>query len=131
MKRSAEPLEALLLLQRVRQRGPEREALYALWLTVRVALDIGLTLTGREERANQKRAGLLGERIHRMALPPVMQRGFATAIQHLAEATPSSARIGLTQLVAPTRELLGRDAAEAVSLAARLILERQRAQDQN
>ena len=116
------PLLALLALQRQFERGPKREGAFALWLTVRAALDVGLA-TDPPDKADRRRVTLLGQRIAPLVVPRSLSRGLAAALGHLEEATPSGARIALAQLVAPVRDALGTDAAEAVALAARLIHE--------
>lgn len=114
------PLLALLALQRQFERGPKREGAFALWLTVRTALDFGLN-PDPPDKADRRRVALLGQRIAPLAVPRSLSRGLTTALSHLEEATPAGARIALAQLVAPTRDALGAEAAEAVAQAARLI----------
>ena len=116
------PLLSLLALQRQFERGPKREGAFALWLTVRAALDLGLN-PAPADKADRRRVALLGQRIAPLAMPRSLSRGLTAALGHLEEATPSGARIALAQLVAPTRDALGAEAAEAVAQAARLIHE--------
>jgi hypothetical protein len=116
------PLLALLALQRQFERGPKREGAFALWLTVRTALELGLN-PGPPDKADRRRVVLLGQRIAPLAVPRSLSRGLTAALSHLEEATAAGARIALAQLVAPTRDALGADAAEAVAQAARLVHE--------
>jgi hypothetical protein len=115
------PLVQLLQLQTRFERGPKREGAFALWLTVRTALQIGTTPDA--EKAERRRVGLLASRLAPLAVPRPLARGLSAALSHLDGATPAAARIALSQLVAPAKESLGNDAAEAVALAARLIHE--------
>lgn len=117
------PLLSLIDLQRHFERGPKREGAFALWLTVRVAIDIG-TNESAPDKADRRRVALLGRRLAPLAVPRSLSRGLAAALGHLEDGTAAGARIALAQLVAPTRDALGADAAEAVALAARLIHDR-------
>lgn len=119
------PLLALLSIQRQFERGPKREGAFALWLTVRTAVDLGLS-PGPPDKADRRRVALLGQRIAPLAIPRSLSRGLTAALSHLEGATPAGARIALAQLIAPTRDALGADAAEAVAQAARLIHENRR-----
>jgi hypothetical protein len=116
------PLLALLTLQRQFERGPKREGAFALWLTVRMAIDLG-TKDHLPDKNDRRRVGLLGRRLGTLAVPRSLARGLAAALGHLDDATPGGARIALAQLVAPARDALGPEAAEAVASAARLIHE--------
>lgn len=117
------PLLALLALQRQFERGPKREGAFALWLTVRIALDVGLN-TSPAEKADRRRLMLLEQRIAPLAIPRSLSRGLTAALGHLGGATPAEARIALAQLVAPARDALGAEAGDAVAHAARLIHEK-------
>lgn len=119
------PLLTLADLQRQLERGPKREGAFALWLTTRTALDLGM-LTTTPDRAERRRVALLRHRLAPLAVPRPLARGLTGALSHLEEATPAAARIALSQLVAPARDALGPDAGEAVALAARLLHEHQR-----
>jgi hypothetical protein len=116
------PLLSLLALQRQFERGPKREGAFALWLTVRMALELGLNPEA-PDKADRRRVVLLGQRIAPLAVPRSLSRGLTAALSHLEEGTAPGARIALAQLVAPTRDALGADAAEAVAQAARLVHE--------
>ena len=117
------PLLALLTLQRELERGPKREGAFALWLTVRAAIDLGLN-AAPADKADRRRVALLGQRLAPLAVPRSLSRGLVAALSHLEEGTAAGARIALAQLVAPARDALGADAAEAVAQAARLIHQR-------
>ncbi|HEY4099414.1 MAG TPA: hypothetical protein VGM20_00900 [Gemmatimonadales bacterium] len=116
------PLLTLVALQRQFERGPQREGALALWLTVRIALDLGVNGES-PEKSDRRRVTLLAQRIATLAIPRPLSRGLTTAVSHLEEGTAAGARIALAQLVAPARDALGPDAAEAVALASRLVHE--------
>ncbi len=117
------PLLALLDLQQRLQRGPKREGAFALWLTTRVALDLGAR-DQPPEKGDRRRVALLAQRLAPLTVPRPLARGLAAALSHLEDATPAAARVALAQLVAPARDALGTEAAEAVAAAARIIHER-------
>jgi hypothetical protein len=117
MSEWAPPLMALLELQQRLERGPKREGAFALWLMVRVALDLGLVSTGIGDKADRRRVALLAQRLAPLTVPRPLARGLTAALGHLEEATPAAARVALTQLVAPARDALGAEAAEAVAQA--------------
>lgn len=117
------PLLTLLELQRRLERGPKREGAFALWLTARVALDIGLG-PSEPDKARRRRLALLRRRLTPLAIARPLARGLTTALAHLDDATPMAARIALSQLVAPAKDALGAEAADALSNAARMIHER-------
>ena len=114
------PLVTLLTLQRQFERGPKREGAFALWLTVRIAIDLGLN-ESPPDKADRRRVALLSNRLAPLAVPRPLSRGLVAALSHLEEGTATGARIALAQLVAPARDALGAEAAEAVAQAARLI----------
>ena len=114
------PLLTLLALQSQFERGPKREGAFALWLTVRVAVDLGLN-NSLPDKADRRRVALLSNRLAPLAVPRPLSKGLVAALSHLEEGTATGARVALAQLVAPARDALGPEAAEAVALAARLI----------
>lgn len=119
------PLLTLLDLQRRFERGPKREGTFALWLTTRLALAIAEAAPG-DAKLHRRQLGLLRHRLSQLVVPRPLSRGLTSALTHLEETTPTASRIALTQLVAPARDALGADAAEAVAVAARAIHERMR-----
>jgi hypothetical protein len=99
-------------------RGPKRDGLFALWLMVRAAEGLlGPTPVGA--RNHRRRLQALHSRLSTMALPAPLQRALTAARAHLEPATPEAAALVLSQLIAPARDVLGPEAAEAVSIAAR------------
>ncbi|MGH7699406.1 MAG: hypothetical protein ACREMJ_02650 [Gemmatimonadales bacterium] len=110
--------ERLVTLVAEAARGPGRDGLYALWLTVRVAEGL-LPPHPVSVRNHRRRVQALGTRLGSLALPPPLRRALHAARHHLEPGTPGAAALALEQLVAPAREVLGADAAEAVAVAAR------------
>jgi hypothetical protein len=99
-------------------RGPRRDGLYALWLTLRAAEAL-LPPAPVSAKNHRRRLQALETRLASLALPAPLKRALAAARTHLDPATPGAAAVVLTQLVAPARDVLGPEAADAVSLAAR------------
>lgn len=110
--------ERLVTLIAEAARGPQREGLFALWLVVRAAEAL-LPPTPVSPKNHRRRLQALETRLGSLALPAPLRRALSAARQHLETATPDAAAIVLSQLTAPAREVLGADAAEAVTVAAR------------
>ena len=108
---------ALLQLLPQTGRGPRREGIFALWLTLRVAQD--LVRDPPAERAHRRRLHALEHRLSSLTLPPPLRRALAAAISQLRDARPETAVQVLSQLVAPARESGGADAGDAVAHAAK------------
>jgi hypothetical protein len=108
---------ALLQLLPQTGRGPRREGIFALWLTVRVAQD--LVRDPPAERAHRRRLQALEHRLSSLTLPPPLRRALTAAINQLRDARPETAVQVLSQLVAPARESGGTEAGDAVAHAAR------------
>ncbi|CAN5903971.1 hypothetical protein BH24GEM1_BH24GEM1_06370 [soil metagenome] len=98
-------------------RGPKREGIFALWLTLRVAQD--LVRDPPAERAHRRRLQALEHRLSSLTLPPPLRRALAAAISQLRDVRSETAAQVLSQLVAPAREAGGPEAGEAVAHAAR------------
>jgi hypothetical protein len=99
-------------------RGPKREGLFALWLVVRAAEAL-LPPAPVSAKNHRRRLQALETRLGSLALPAPLKRALAAARQHLDAATPEAAASVLSQLMAPARDVLGAEAAEAVTVAAR------------
>ena len=108
---------ALLQLLPQTARGPRREGIFALWLTVRVAQD--LVRDPPAERAHRRRLQALEHRLSSLTLPPPLRRALAAAISQLRDARSETAVQVLSQLVAPARDGGGAEAGDAVAQAAR------------
>ena len=109
---------ALVTLLAQAVRGPRREGVFALWLTVRIAQDLLLD-PPFPDRAHRRRVAALEQRLSSLTMAPPLRRALAGAIAQLREAGPESVPVILSQLVAPARDTLGAEAAEAVALAVR------------
>jgi len=99
-------------------RGPRRDGLYALWLVLRAAESL-LPPNAVGLKNHRRRLQALQTRLGSLALPAPLKRALATALAQVEPGTSAAAAVALTQLVAPTREVLGPEAAEAVAAAAR------------
>jgi hypothetical protein len=108
---------ALLTLMPQTGRGPKREGIFALWLTLRVAQE--LVREPPAERAHRRRLQALEHRLSSLTLPPPLRRALAAAISQLRDARSETAVQVLSQLVAPARETGGPEAGDALAQAAR------------
>lgn len=99
------------------ERGPTRDGLYALWLVLRVAESL-LPPQPVSIKNHRRRLQALEARLGGLALPGPLKRALASARVHLEPGTPAAAAVALGQLVAPAREVLGAEAADAVQAAA-------------
>jgi hypothetical protein len=108
---------ALLQLLPQTGRGPRREGIFALWLTIRVAQD--QVREPPAERSHRRRLQALEHRLSSLTLPPPLRRALAAAISQLRDARSDTAVQVLSQLVAPARESGGTEAGDAVAHAAR------------
>lgn len=117
----------LLELLPALSRGPRREGVFALWLTVRVALDLLLD-PPLADRAVRKRISALELRLSSLTLPAPLRRALNAALPQLATAvgTPTEVPQILSQLVAPAREAAGPEAGDAVNRAAQAARQRLR-----
>lgn len=118
MRGGTEAEERLVALVAAAPRGPRREGLYALWLTVRVAEAL-LPPAPVSAKNHRRRLQALETRLGSLAIPGPLKRALAAARAHLEPATAGASATVLAQLVAPARDVLGPEAADAVTLAAR------------
>ncbi len=100
-------------------RGPKRDGVFALWLTVRVALDLSLN-PPLPDRARRRRTVALERRLASLTLPAPLRRALTASMAQLHAGEATSAAQALTQLVAPARDTLGAEAGDAIALAARV-----------
>lgn len=110
--------DRLVALVAEARRGPRRDGLYALWLVVRAAEGC-LPPAPVSRRNHKRRLQALESRIGGLALPAPLRRAFTAARQHLEPGTAAAAAVVLSELIAPAREVLGPEAADAVTTAAR------------
>jgi len=100
-------------------RGQRRDAYYALWLFVRQC-DGHLPPNALSSEANRKRLEGLERRLSSLTLPAPLRRGMTGSLGELREPEPDVA-LALHQLVAPTKDTLGADAADALAAAAQKV----------
>jgi hypothetical protein len=100
------------------ERGPRRDGLYALWLVLRAAEAL-LPPDQVSLRNHKRRLQALESRLGGLALPAPLKRALTAARTQLEPGTPGAAALALAQLVAPTRDVLGGEAADCVATAAR------------
>lgn len=113
MSRSAEASHCLLTVLSSAERGPRRDGTFAVWLTVRVAVDLA-DQPDWGERSHRKRVQALERRLTSLNLPPSLRRALSGTLSQLRNLNRDAAAMALTQLVAPVRESLNGEAAEAV-----------------
>lgn len=99
-------------------RGPRRDGIFALWLTVRVAQDL-VRDPPPLDRAHRRRLQALEHRLSSLTVAPPLRRALAAALNQLREGRPETAAQVLSQLVAPARETGGAEAGDALAQAAR------------
>jgi hypothetical protein len=114
--------ELVRLLART-ARGPRREGIFALWLTVRVTQDL-LLVPPLPERAHRKRVQALEHRLATLTLPPQLRRALSAALLQLKAARAETAGDVLVQLAAPARDGAGPEAGDVIAVAARAARER-------
>ncbi|MEO8199171.1 MAG: hypothetical protein ABI679_01495 [Gemmatimonadota bacterium] len=107
-------------------RGPRRQGIYALWLTLRVTQDLQLS-PPPADRAHRRRVAALDHRLATLTLPPQLRRALGAALLQLRNPRPETAGDVLTQLVAPARDGAGIEAGELMGLAAKAARERAKA----
>lgn len=116
---------ALVKLMGDMPRGPRREGVFALWLTVRVAEDLLLT-PPQPERAVKRRVAALERRLSSLSLPAPLRRALSGALAQLNDHRDLDTALFLQQLTAPAREALGAEAADTVARAARAAAQRRK-----
>ncbi|MCH7874902.1 MAG: hypothetical protein IH965_06335 [Gemmatimonadetes bacterium] len=99
-------------------RGPERNGIFAVWLFARVAEGL-IPPVSLSECAQRHRLEKLHRRLSSLAVPPPLRRALTAAMRQIADGTAGAAAIALHQLVAPARETIGPEVADALALAAR------------
>jgi len=107
-------------------RGPRREGIYGLWLTVRVTQDL-LLVPPIQERAHRRRVAALEHRLTTLTLPSSLRRALSAALMQLRSPRPETASEVLSQLAAPARDGAGAEVGEVIAAAARAAREKARA----
>ncbi len=95
-------------------RGPKRDGLFAVWLTLRVVEDLAVE-PPHADRAVKRRVSLLTRRLGSLTLPGGLRRGLNGVLAALPEAGAGEAPHLLAQLAIATRDGLGAEIAETVS----------------
>jgi hypothetical protein len=117
--------ELVRLLART-ARGPRREGIYALWLTVRVTQDL-LANPPVAERSHRRRVQALEHRLATLTLPPQLRRALTAALLHLRNPRADTAADVLALLAAPARDGAGAETGDVLAAAARTAKERLKA----
>jgi len=99
-------------------RGPKRNGLFAIWLYMR-ACDGMLPPDGLSEKAHRRRMAGLKRRLSSLSLPASLRRALTGSLRELEAGTGEAAALGLRQMVAPVRDVLGSKLADSVLSAAR------------
>ena len=99
-------------------RGPKRNGLFALWLVLRQC-DGRLPPGELSAPAEERRLEQLERRLSSLSLPNALRRALPGSMRELKGGRSESTALALHQLIAPTRDALGKGAADAVALAAR------------
>jgi hypothetical protein len=115
-------VELVRLLART-ARGPRREGIYALWLTVRVTQDLQ-AIPPMSDRAHRRRVQALEHRFATLTLPPQLRRALAAALLQLRNPRAETAADVLAQLAAPARDGAGGEAGDVLATAARAAKEK-------
>ena len=118
-----EATTTLLRQLAVTARGPRRDGLFALWLTLRVADDLVESSTG-PERAHRRRVQALEQRLTSLTLPAPLRRALAGTMAQFRDLRPEAAAIALSHLVAPAGDSVGPEAGQALAAAARAAQQR-------
>ena len=104
---------ALLQTLATAERGARRDGAFAIWLLVRVAVDLAEEPEW-PERAHRRRLQSLERRLTSLSLAPALRRALGTALVQLRDSKAESIAGALAALVGPVRESVGAEAAEAV-----------------
>lgn len=109
---------ALVKLMDELPRGPRREGVFALWLTLRVAEDL-LLVPPPPERGSKRRVAALEQRLSSLGFPAPLRRALVATLAELREARRDRVGQALLLLVAPARDALGPEASDILTRAAR------------
>ncbi len=99
------------------RRGPRRDTLFGLWLTLRVIQD--LPAKGVVDRPYRRRVTLLAKRLSSLTMVPGVKRALMGVVTELETADRSHGQALLTQLAGAVREPLGAETAELLQRATR------------
>jgi len=105
---------ALVDLMADAPRGPKRDGLFAVWLTLRVVEDLTVE-PPHAERAVKRRVSLLQRRLGSLTLPAGLRRGLAGVLDSLPEACRRDAPDLLARLTASARDGLGAEVGDSLA----------------
>lgn len=106
-------------------RGPRREGVFALWLTLRLVEDLALT-PAQPERGVKRRVAALGKRLTSLNLPASLRRALHLVLLEVEQNPEALPGPVLLSLAGPVRETLGPEVADLVARAARGAAQRAR-----
>lgn len=101
-------------------RGPRRDGVFALWLTVRLLEDLA-TATQPVDRTFRRRVALLEKRLSSLTVSPPLRRGLTAVLSALTNAAEPESALLLNQLAAPAREAIGPEAGDLLLRAGRAL----------
>ena len=100
-------------------RGPRRNGVFALWMFLRACEGV-LPPDALSSRAHHRRLEGLERRFTSLSLPAPLRRALASGLRELGDGNGLAAGMALQRLVAPARETLGSEVADAIGSAARI-----------
>jgi hypothetical protein len=103
-------------------RGPRQNAVFAVWMVVRLCAGL-LPPEPLSPGVRRRRLAGAERRLGSLTLPGPIRRGLASALRELSGGTAGAVAVALQQLVAPAREALGSEVAEALAAGAREVRE--------
>jgi hypothetical protein len=109
--------EHLIRNLQVAARGSQRNGIFALWLFVHFC-DGMLPPLCLSDRVNRRRLEGLKRRMSSLSMAPPLRRALSGSLRELDVGTAEAATLVLRQLVAPVRDVLGAETADAIALAA-------------
>lgn len=98
-------------------RGPRQNAVFAVWIVVRLCAGL-LPPEPLSPGARRRRLAGAERRLASLTLPGPIRRGLASALRELGSGTAAAAAVALQQLVAPAREAIGPEVADALAAGA-------------
>lgn len=119
IERLTTPEDRLIDALAAAERGPTRNGVFAMWLVLR-QWSGALPPAAVSRDAHRRRLANLERRLSSLTMAAPVRRALTAALRDLREGAAHDAGVSLRQLVAPARESLGTDVAEALADAARL-----------
>jgi hypothetical protein len=122
IERLTAPEDRLIDALAAAERGPKRNGVFAVWLVLR-QWGGALPPTAVSADVHRRRLANLERRLASLSVAAPVRRALSAALRELRNGTARDAPVALRQLVAPAREALGADVADALAEAARLARE--------